>query len=380
MTPLALLMVLGFLVSVDVRILAPLLPSISASLAATPGAVGLAMTSYALAYGTGQLVYGPLSDRYGRVAVVRVASLGWTLFTALSALSHTTPHFVATRLLTGACAGAVVPLTLVYIGDTYAYAERQVAIGRFSVVTSAGLAFSAGIGGIVAYYVSWRLMLLAYAALGVVPALLMFALPPARPARSPDAHGSDPGYGDFLADPRARLVYLAIFLEGALLWGGVTYLGAFATHRLAASQLAVGLLIACFGVGTMVGGALMASIRRAMSEAALAGVGGLLMAMAFFVLIPESGWPVFAASMLVLGVGFVGLHTTLQLRATEISPAARGKAFSLFAFFLFAGVSAGTAGLGRLVDRGGDRAMLAIVGIGLGVIGLGTAAGGRRRA
>ena len=116
------------------------------------------MTSYSLAYGTGQLVYGPLSDRYGRVAVVRVASLGWSVFTALSALSQTTPQFVATRLLTGACAGAVVPLTLVYIGDTYAYAERQVAIGRFSVVTSAGLAFSAGIGGIVAYYVSWRLM------------------------------------------------------------------------------------------------------------------------------------------------------------------------------------------------------------------------------
>jgi predicted MFS family arabinose efflux permease len=248
------------------------------------------------------------------------------------------------------------------------------------VVTSAGLAFSAGIGGIVAYYVSWRLMLLAYAALGLVPALLMFAVPPARPALSPDAHGTDTRYSDFLADPRARLVYLAIFLEGALLWGGVTYLGAFATHRLGASQLAVGLLIACFGVGTMVGGALMSPIRRAMSEAALAGVGGLLMALAVLALIPESGWPVFAASMLGLGVGFVGLHTTLQLRATEISPAARGKAFSLFAFFLFAGVSAGTAGLGRLVDRGGDRAMLAIVGTGLGVIGLGTAAVGRRRA
>jgi predicted MFS family arabinose efflux permease len=375
-TPLALLTVLGFVVTVDVRILAPLLPSIAASLAATPGAAGLAMTSYALAYGTGQLVYGPLSDRHGRVAVVRLASLGWSLFTALSALSQTTPQFVATRLVAGACAGAVVPLTLVYIGDTYAYAERQVAIGRFSVVTSAGLAFSAGIGGIVAYYVSWRLMLLAYAVLGLIPALLMFAGPPARP---PDAQGTRTRFSDFLADPRARLVYLAIFLEGALLWGGVTYLGAFATHRLGASQLAVGLLIACFGLGTMVGGALMSPIRRSLSEAAVAGAGGMLMALAYLALIPVSGWPIFAGSMLVLGVGYVGLHTTLQLRATEISPAARGKAFALFAFFLFAGVSAGTAVLGRLVDRGGDRAMLAIVGAGLGVIGLGTAAVGRRR-
>ena len=380
MTPFLLLTLLGFLVSVDLRILAPVLPSISASLAATPGETGLAMTTYALAYGTGQLVYGPLSDRYGRVAVVRVAGLGWTVFTAASALSQTTPQFVATRLLTGACAGAVLPLTLVYIGDTYAYAERQVALGRFSVVTSAGLAFSAGIGGIVAHYVSWRLMLLAYGAVGLVPALLMFGLPPARPVIGADAHRAGARFADFLLDPRARVVYAAVFLEGCLLWGAVTYLGAYAAKRLGASQLVVGLLVACFGVGTMAAGALIAPIRRRLSENALAAGGGLVMALALLALIPAPGWPVFAASMLALGVGFVGLHTTLQLRATEISPTARGKAFSLFAFFLFAGVSAGTAALGRLVDRGGDRLMLALVGTGLGAIGLATAAAGRRRA
>ena len=47
MTPLALLFTLAFLVSVDVRILGPVLPSIAASLGATPGpVVGVAMTSY----------------------------------------------------------------------------------------------------------------------------------------------------------------------------------------------------------------------------------------------------------------------------------------------------------------------------------------------
>jgi MFS family permease len=83
-TPLILLFALTFLVSVDVRILAPVLPSISASLASTPGAVGLAMTSYTLAYGTGQLVCGPISDRLGRITVVRAAGLGFSLCTSLA--------------------------------------------------------------------------------------------------------------------------------------------------------------------------------------------------------------------------------------------------------------------------------------------------------
>ncbi|HEX6774736.1 MAG TPA: MFS transporter [Methylomirabilota bacterium] len=76
MTPLALLFILAFLVSVDVRILGPVLPSIAASLGAAAGSAGLAMTSYALAYDSGQLVYGRLFDHFGRIAVVASVRFG----------------------------------------------------------------------------------------------------------------------------------------------------------------------------------------------------------------------------------------------------------------------------------------------------------------
>jgi len=64
--------------------------------------------------------------------------------------------------------------------------------------------------------------------------------------------------------------------------------------------------------------------------------------------------------MLLLGLGFVGLHTTLQVHATEISQAARGKAFSL-------------------VDAGGEHVMLAGCGLGLVGVGIVTARIRRRR-
>jgi predicted MFS family arabinose efflux permease len=377
MTPLLLLFTLAFLVSVDLRIMAPVLPSIAASLGATAGAAGLAMTSYSLAYGSGQLVYGPLSDRFGRIAVVRAAALGFSACSVLAALSLTTWQFVAARLLAGAFAGAVIPLTLVYIGDSYEYTERQVALARFAVVTSAGLAFSASIGGMVAYLVSWRAMLAGYGLLALVPVGLMFSLGEGRPRRGAGAGMRVVRYMDFLIDPRALLVYALVFVEGFLCWGAVTYLGDFAHRRHGLDQLQIGLLIALFGVGTMAGGALMAPFRRRLSENALAGTGGLLMSASFFVLIPRWPWPVFAASMLMLGLGFVGLHSTLQLRGTEISAAARGKAFSLFAFSLFTGVAVGTAALGRLVDAGHDDAMLAVSGGGLALVG--AAAAGMRR-
>jgi predicted MFS family arabinose efflux permease len=373
LTPLVLLFTLAFLVFVDVRILAPVLPSISLSLGSTAGTVGLAMTTYALAYGTGQLFYGPLSDRLGRIAVVRAAGVGFSVCAVLSALSVTTWQFVVARLLAGAFAGAVIPLTLVFIGDTVDYERRQVVLGRFSVVTSAALAFSASVGGTVAYFISWRLMLLGYGLLALFPAGLMWRLDARDTKGTPAAPARAVHFVDLLRDRPAQFVYIAVSLEGFLLWGGVTYLGSFAIMRYGLDQFSVGLLIALFGAGIMTGGALMAAIRRWISESGLAGMGGTLMGAAYLALIPRWPWPAFAASMLVLGLGYVGLHTTLQLRGTEISPAARGKAFSLFAFTLFTGIATGTAILGRLVDVGRYEVLFAIAGVGLIVIGLGTA-------
>jgi MFS transporter, DHA1 family, inner membrane transport protein len=379
MNALSLLFLLAFLVSVDLRIIAPVLPSISESLRATAGAIGLAMTSYSFAYGAGQLAYGALSDRHGRVAVIRVAALGFSVCTALSALCATTWQFVAVRLLAGAFAGAVIPLTIVHIGDTVEYAQRHVMVARFSIVTSAGLAFSAAIGGLVAHFVSWRAMLIGYAVIALVPSALLWRLPPGKAARAPGDVKPVARFADFLMDPFGRLVYFSIFAVGFLLWGAVAYLGAYAAAQYRISQLEVGLLFALFGVGTMVGGALMGLLRGRLSERSLAGGGGLVMGLAMMMIVPGGPWPIFALAMLLLGLGNVGLHTTLQVYGTEISQVARGKAFSLFPASLFAGMAVGTAVMGSLVDAGGERIVLAVSGVGLTGVGVITAGIRRRR-
>ena len=121
----------------------------------------------------------------------------------------------------------------------------------------------------------------------------------------------------------------------------------------------------------------MARVRHWLSENALAASGGTLMGAAFVLLIPRWSWPVLAASTFFLGLGYAALHTTLQLRGTEISSTARGKAFSLFVFSLFAGNATGTAAFGRLVDAGRYELAFAISAAGLVAVGLGTALAGR---
>jgi YNFM family putative membrane transporter len=367
MKPLTLLFIMSFLVFVDVRILAPVLPSISDSLGSSPGSVGLAMTTYSFAYGIGQLIFGPLSDRLSRMAVVRAASIGFSVFTILSACTVTTWQFIGARLLVGAFAGGVIPLTLVFIGDTVEYERRQVVLGHFSMITSSALAFSASIGGTVAHFISWRFMLLAYGLLALIPIGLMWRIKTPSPTGGPDA---SIGFVEILRGRRAQFIYAAVFLEGILLWGGMTYLGSFATVRYGLDQFIVGLLLALFGVGMMTGGFLMGRIRRRLSENALAALGGILMGGTYLALIPQWPFIIFAISTFLMGLGYVSLHTTLQLRGTEINPVARGKAFSLFAFTLFSGIATGSALFGRLVDAGRYEIIFAIAGIGLIAIGL----------
>jgi hypothetical protein len=67
MTPRALVFIVAFLASVDVRILVPALLSIAVPRGATAGGAGRAMTSYALAYGGLPLVgAGTIGARSGR--------------------------------------------------------------------------------------------------------------------------------------------------------------------------------------------------------------------------------------------------------------------------------------------------------------------------
>src|SRR6478609_7958090 len=112
------LLVLGmaaFMVQADARVIDPLLHVISRDFHTTPPAAAVVISAYALPYGLFQLLYGPVGDRVGKI---RVMAACLTVFSTL-------------RFLTGVVAAAVIPMSLGYIGDTFPYQDRQIALGRF---------------------------------------------------------------------------------------------------------------------------------------------------------------------------------------------------------------------------------------------------------
>lgn len=366
LSPLVLLTALAFLVQVDARVMSPLLPAMAQALGASVAGVGLAMTAYMLPYGLCQFAYGPLADRVGSVRVVRVAAIGFAAAAVATGQAQSVLGLDATRLAAGVFAAAVIPLTLVYIGDSVPYAERQGAIGRFAAVTSIAQSLSAAIGGAVAHFVSWRAVFVGVGVVALLPALGLFAPGAARPAAG---RGREGGYRTVLRRPAARVLFALVAFEGLFLWGGFTYLGAVAVARFGLNALEVGLLLAVYGAVVVVGGLSLARVRGVVPERWLAALGGGLKGLGYLVLIPRGPIVLYVLGIGMLGAGYIALHTTLQTRATEVAPEARGTAVALFAFCLFLGGSVGSAAFGPLVARGWHRLFLAICGVSLLALG-----------
>lgn len=364
----------AFISGANLRMFDALLPNLAEDLAVSPTVASIVVTAFTLAYGLFQVVHGPLGDRVGRLTTVAVAMLVAGCGSFGSALAPNLTSLTVLRFVTGIGAAGIIPVSLAWIGDHTSYTDRQAALGRFIGFSITGQIVGPALGGTLAEWLSWREVFYLLTVAFLVAAGAVFRLDRAerrsgeRIASARSTADSLRAFREVLAVPWVRTVLLTVFLEGALFFGCFAYAGAWLKDKFDLSYLAVGAMLAGFGAGGLLYSFLVRWLLRRLREVQFARAAAVVLA-SFYLCLPLAPvWQVVGPLCAVGGFGFYLLHNTLQTKATEMYPQARGTAVSAFALCLFCGQAFGVALFGRIVARSGYGPSFAAAGIGLGLL------------
>ncbi len=376
---LRLLQLAAFFSSFDRFAVAPMLVTIAAALEASLSEVAATASLYFLFYGLMQPVWGMLSDRLGRVRVIRLTLLGAAVAGILSATAPTLAVLIATRALAGGLFSAVIPASLVYVGDTVGMDSRQKALADLMAASAVGTALATVLGGLAAYLDAWRLAFAAPALAGVVLVLLLTRLPEPKGFAAAYREGPLVQLGRVLRRPWAVVVVGIALVEGALILGGLTFLAP-SLESSGFSPAVAGLAVGLYGLAVLGWTRAVKLLANRLGASVLILVGGGMLALGYAAGAMEQSLASVSAAAIFVGGGFAFMHSTLQTWATEVVAEARATVISLFAAALFVGSGVAAMAAAPLAEAGSFELLFALAALVAVPLGLFAALARRRYA
>ncbi|GAW31647.1 MFS transporter [Carboxydocella sp. JDF658] len=175
----------GMAVFANLHFTQPLLPLFTREFGVKPAETGLTVSAVIFTLSVFMLVFGTVSDAWGRKKIMAAGLLLTALLAFAAVFVQNFPQLVLLRALQGVFLAALPALGYAYIGEEYEQRAVAAAIGMFISSNSIGGMGGRIISGVIADYWGWRyafLVLGGLCLLGYV--LFLWWLPPSRHFRS----------------------------------------------------------------------------------------------------------------------------------------------------------------------------------------------------
>ncbi|MGD9920501.1 MAG: MFS transporter, partial [Pseudorhodoplanes sp.] len=279
------------------------------------------------------------------------------IVTVLCGFSGSLSELVVYRLLCGLAAGCIIPLAMAYLGDVVPYEQRQPVLGRYLTGQISGLLFGQVAGGVLGDLFGWRNVffilggIFALAALALIAELALNPATRASSARAERRGGLITEYMIVLRSPWARFLTACVFVEAALLYGVLSFIGADLHLRFGLSFTMVGLVVGCFAIGGLAYSFTVRILVNRLGQIGLVITGGALVSAGFLILSIQPVWWFGPLATTLIGLGFYMVHNTFQTNATQMSPQARATSLAIFSSALYMGITVGVAAAAPIVDR-----------------------------
>jgi DHA1 family bicyclomycin/chloramphenicol resistance-like MFS transporter len=218
------ILILGLLTAIgpfSIDMYLPAFPAIAKGLDTSVAKVMLSLSSFFIGISAGQLIYGPLLERFGRKRPLYVGLVVYLLASAGCAFTQSVDALIAFRFLQalGSCAGLVTSRAMVR--DLFEVKDNAKVFSSLMLVVALSPIIAPTVGGYVTAALGWRLV---FAALMIVDAIVLaavvFLLPeskPPNPSHSLKPKAVAKSFVSILVDPQ----FYIFALTGAVAASGL---------------------------------------------------------------------------------------------------------------------------------------------------------------
>ncbi|KAG0165059.1 hypothetical protein DFQ30_009030 [Apophysomyces sp. BC1015] len=348
----------------------PSLPSLAAAFDISVSAAQVTLTSFMFGFSIGMLLYGPLSDAYGRRPILIGGIVLYVLASIACALATSIGGLIAARFLQALGAGAALVLARTIARDAHGPADAARVLSMLAIVTSIGPLLAPLVGGQLLLLGGWRAVFVTLTLFGTACAVMALRrIPETWPTHKRHENAlaaSFAVYGRLLTDPVAW---------GYMLCGGMAFAGMFAyitatpfvyIDYFHVSAQAYGLFFALNIVGIVAGNFLNMRLVGALGALRMISVSSrvcLIASLSVFVAC-VTGWGglrliVVTLFFVVSVVGVLGANCTTDLMHRY--PRNAGAAAAVFGAMQLALGALSSLAVGALQD-GSPRAMGIVIG------------------
>ena len=193
----------------------PAVPSMPGYFDTTPQIVNFTLMGFFLFLTVASLVFGPVSDQFGRKPVLVGSLVAYTAGGALCAVAPSIVFLIVARLVQAAGAGALMAVSMALVKDCFVEERREQMIAVIQVLSVVGPVIAPLIGGFLLNFFDWRASFVALAVFGAICLAFAVLFEESLPPSERRAGGISSTIGGLVAVGRNR-AFMVLLLVMAL--------------------------------------------------------------------------------------------------------------------------------------------------------------------
>lgn len=210
---------MGF-ASISTDLYLPAMPTMGRDLQADAGSMELTVSGFLVGFSVGQLLWGPIADRFGRRIPVAIGLLLFVIGSAGCGLSNSATEMIAWRMVqaVGACSGVVLARAMVR--DLYEGPRAAQMLSTLITIMAVAPLLGPIVGGQILAIAGWRSIFWVLVGVGLVTLAALMSIPETLPherRRHDSVLGAISGYGKLLTNRRL----LGFAASGGFFYGGI---------------------------------------------------------------------------------------------------------------------------------------------------------------